>query len=590
MALQVWLPLRGDLKNQGLSDLTFSITSSTETTVDNNGKLGKCYSQSSLNGSGGLISNKTIDLGQNQSMFCWFKFVDLTSSSSLGGGLVSQHRYPSNQGMGITIRYVSSTTGYLSVNTGNGSSRTYNNYYGTTLLQANTWYHGGYTYDGSTLKIYVNGNCEKTQAITGMSVPADYISCFNWSMASTSGAGLYGGYKLHGSLNDVRIYDHCLSPMEVKELSKGLVLHYPLNDPYIESTTNLVPNSRTFNGWSSYDSGYTSIGENDLCGTSIICTNKNTWCGAYRGITLPSTGTYTISCYVKPISRTSTSLNQTVYTSGGGIGDTNVAASWDEPGKWQRISMTRTYSSTSITLYLIAYGGTRGTDKVSCEWTLPQIEKLDHMTPFTDGSRSENTIYDVSGFRNNGTISGNLTVSSNTPKYNYSIQMPAATTISHVRCLDNTNQEWSCAAWVKPTTAGNYQNLNNFNESNRLYHSTYPLLYLNSGTNDYYNYGNLALPINQWSHIVFVFKNSTGTKLIYINGENHTDTSGPNKTSTPKGIPDTVIIGGGNYDGGLCDYREYATALSADDVKSLYQNSAYIDSSGNVYGAVHMEA
>ena len=119
-----------------------------------------------------------------------------------------------------------------------------------------------------------------------------------------------------------------------------------------------------------------------------------------------------------------------------------------------------------------------------------------------------------------------------------------------------------------------------------MYHGTYPLLYVNSGANDYYNYGNLALPANQWSHIVFVFKNSTGTKLIYINGENHTNTSGPNKTSTPKGIPDTVIIGNGNYEGGLCDYREYATALSADDVKSLYQNCATIDPDGTIRGQI----
>jgi len=207
-----------------------------------------------------------------------------------------------------------------------------------------------------------------------------------------------------------------------------------------------------------------------------------------------------------------------------------------------------------------------------------QLEEKDHATGYAGvgGIRNSNIIYDCSGFCNNGTISGTLTISNDTPRYEISTYIPAVATITHNRCLDNINQEWSCAAWVKPKVAGNYQNLNNFNQSNRLYHGTYPILYINSGANDYYNYGNLALPANQWSHIVFVFKNSTGTKLIYINGENHTNMGGPNRTSTPAGIPDSVIIGG-NYEGGLCDYREYATALSAEDILSLYNNGAYID-------------
>ena len=70
MALQVWLPLRGDLKNQGLSD---QIPASTAYSSNDNGKIGKCIK---------TATNSSIDLGYNGnrvnsgsiSFGGWFKF------------------------------------------------------------------------------------------------------------------------------------------------------------------------------------------------------------------------------------------------------------------------------------------------------------------------------------------------------------------------------------------------------------------------------------------------------------------------------------------------------------------------------------
>jgi hypothetical protein len=42
-------------------------------------------------------------------------------------------------------------------------------------------------------------------------------------------------------LCDIRIYDHALSPLEVKELSRALILHHSFDDISAEPTVNLLP-------------------------------------------------------------------------------------------------------------------------------------------------------------------------------------------------------------------------------------------------------------------------------------------------------------------------------------------------------------
>jgi hypothetical protein len=41
-------------------------------------------------------------------------------------------------------------------------------------------------------------------------------------------------------MNDFRVYDHCLSLSEIKEISQGLVLHYKFDDKPINISPNLV--------------------------------------------------------------------------------------------------------------------------------------------------------------------------------------------------------------------------------------------------------------------------------------------------------------------------------------------------------------
>jgi hypothetical protein len=72
MSLQVWLPLNGDLHNQGLSNITITNNGAI---VDNNGKIGKCYS---FDGTNDYIYG-TYKITSNISFCCWVYFPTVPS-------------------------------------------------------------------------------------------------------------------------------------------------------------------------------------------------------------------------------------------------------------------------------------------------------------------------------------------------------------------------------------------------------------------------------------------------------------------------------------------------------------------------------
>lgn len=591
MSLKIWLPMNRDLRNQGL--LNNTITNS-GATYSSDGKLGGCYIFDGVDDSL-AVGNLSTMVETDFSFACWFYKDEWGSKGyeTIFGG-------PS--GFELESKVSSTNSPVLKLYNWGGGSCTY---------ELSKWNHIVFTRNSTETKLYLNGELKVTGSAG--TIPNNNYFVGSWNSATQQ--------NFKGKMCDVRIYDNCLSPMEIKQLSQGLVLHYPLADIYVEATTNLITtedclSSTCYNGATSkYGYGantdiYKTVTTYDgRKGTKVYMGTNGNNCYPYVYINGMYTSNGTNSPEYKTLSfdyytTVSTSICPYKLGSGAGTATYIVNANGTErtgtgtnsvtipivPNTWNHVEVTFHGTTDADAQWGYIQNQPAHVSNTNNFWFFAnmQLETKDHATGYAGvgGTRNSNIIYDTSGFCNNGTISGTLAISNDTPKYKYSVQMPAATAIFHNRCLSNTNQEWSCAAWVKPKVAGNYQNLNNFNESNRLYHGTYPLLYLNSGTNDYYNYGNLALPANQWSHIVFVFQNSTGTKLVYINGENHTNTNGPNKTSTPKGIPDTVIIGSGNYEGGLCDYREYATALSADDVKSLYQNCATIDPDGTIRGQI----
>jgi len=78
--------------------------------------------------------------------------------------------------------------------------------------------------DGTHTHLYKNGELISTATTSSWPLSSD-------ATITTVGRESYAGgyFSFNGCVQDLRIYDHALSPLEVKHLAQGLVLHYPLN-------------------------------------------------------------------------------------------------------------------------------------------------------------------------------------------------------------------------------------------------------------------------------------------------------------------------------------------------------------------------
>lgn len=107
---------------------------------------------------------------------------------------------------GIDIN--SNGTVYASTSTGSS----YTNVASVINIKDNIWHHVAITYKDTTLKVYIDGVLSNTR--TTAVTPA-WSSCNLITIGGNSSEKL----KNNDSLNDFRVYDHCLSAAEVKEIS-----------------------------------------------------------------------------------------------------------------------------------------------------------------------------------------------------------------------------------------------------------------------------------------------------------------------------------------------------------------------------------
>jgi len=152
---------------------------------------------------------------------------------------------------GMTVLEPSAGTGNIATGTTNNSwYSTGTTASWTTQMQAGVWYHVVATYNGSYVKIYINGVLEGTgvQAISGNIIRYALPVRFGYPSSATIN-------YFNGKIDEVRIYNSALGAAGVQRLYDSypaFVSEWKLNSDTNDTAGN---NNATANGGTSWTTG-----------------------------------------------------------------------------------------------------------------------------------------------------------------------------------------------------------------------------------------------------------------------------------------------------------------------------------------------
>ena len=378
-----------------------------------------------------------------------------------------------------------------------------------------------------------------------------------------------------------------------------------INSTKGEPTTNYVTGAYTMTSWNNYGNGTPTPFVTEFGTVAYQMRNLIAWNGVYRSVSLPQTGTYTFSAWLRFWSCTSGMTGGAVYVSGWGGGDVASYVNQSIVGTWQKVSYTLSVTSLNPTFYLINWGGDQtGTYRGTWDVTMPQVELKSYTTPFVSNdpnslsttTRSTTTsIFDM-GYGKH-TITAN-----NTPFIQSNVQVnpfTSATTLQFTNTnasltVDGTGQYQSNARtfemWVK------------MNGSNATY---MPMAVMtNASTIDYYArfwlgvqnsraqwhgwgsddpQGSTVITDNIWHQVVFSYDNTSKLMKVYTDGvlENTTTNVGEGANiaasanqkwylgGDPLGTTWTASASN-NFNGNIGIFRQYNRILKDYEITQLF--------------------
>ena len=595
MSLQVWLPLNGNLNNLGLGNVTITSTNTPDYRAA--GKIGPALELHTRI----TFSCPQLALLKTFSICFWarsdssdqftgnwqdvFGFTDLRTDN-VTGTFRCETGY--NQSYIQGLHWHDNSTYALMANNGSALSGTC---YHTN--NKDEWHHCSVIFNNSDAKIYfyTDGQWIGTYGHAGGS--------FN-----TSGSFFIGETNvLEGAINDVRIYDHALSAKEVKKIARGLMLHYPLNELTQMPEKNLMPNHLVMNLGSANPSTGTwrLAGSNTMTKSRVfIADSPEGECYGFQnsGIQTPNDGscygidnfplkgntTYTISMWARITEGTEGYAGYNIYSiateKGGSHSKTEKGyrvTTLPLDGSWVKCWYTfTTNASNTRNIYI---GITTGDTSVTTQMCCIHIEEV------------RTIIHDISGFKNHGTITGNLTAAAGSPRYKSGILLSKAKISSNTGFPSGTDPNFTVCFWVKifsnityvsygdligmadghPSAKGQFRlELCGSPAGNNLMWFRGPSGQATGGFNMKTSSSSGWFSKDTWHHIALVGNGATKQYTCYLDGAQCGTFNGSSYSWIPTG---NVYIGdsGSEATASFSDLRVYTTVLSANDILELYQ-------------------
>ena len=601
MALRVWLPLNGDLRNQGISNLN-TIIMPTCATIDNSGKIGKCYT------SDGTVAGVSTNFNFQASEFSIAAWVRINTRVNAWRCPIKLIHSTEKDYIGFCCEHntQASYIGFHFYKTIDNTNTPIFDTYPITDMPIGEWVHLTVTYNGKTAIYYKNGI--KINSSTIAAAKQNAIANIDRIIMLGSDGGRSGA-AVKSSLNDVRIYDNCLSAAEVREISQGLVLHYKL-DAATQSQTNLVPCGTTYTKTSPW-----TITTKNIDGYKWV-TNS-----AFEAT--PST-TYTISVECDGTLSTGhgpgdLSIDQKPWSFWLYICNVDTTKSWQNGAYDSPINLnknnynyrkignahvwTYTLSNTQKYISLRTNCYSDGTNNITINWWNMKIEKGSIYTPCGDENY---IIQDSSGYNHNGTIIGDLMLISNSQRYSAATKWNCSdpttnnnTGLCYIQTplTLTTPLQMSITWWAKPESGyGGSTSHAAFCTSNNTSaptdYNTTAFHHRDSGFDIYPSDGSgvkrlsFTYTKNEWHHYAVTYDGTTAR--AYQDGVLKTSIEiGANKTLASFS---QLYIGfskaGGAWRktlGSYSDFRVYVTQLLDTDVKQLYNVGMKVDKGHNIH-------